>query len=168
MVPTAFLIISACSYELSPLQIHRAWGKYRTIWGSSFILSKKSQSVALGFLCSVGYRKTICMSYLENLRELLWSLFLAGFRIVQTEHVGLWGRTKRPWAYLPVSLTHRVLLLFSVFCLPVVAHLGQVPNYFLILFLLSVFVLLIASSKTRITDKVIRQCIRAMCGSIQL
>lgn len=133
MVPTVFLVISACSYELSPLQIHRAWGKYRTIWGSSFILSKGPRSVALEFLCSVGYRKTICMPYLENLRELLWSLFLPGFRIVQREHVGLWGRTKRPWAYLPVSLAHQVLLLFSVFCLPMVGYpLGQVPNYLLI------------------------------------
>lgn len=52
------------------------------------------------------------MPYLENLRELLWSLFLAGFSIVQTERVGLWGRAQRPWAYLPVSLAHQVLLLF--------------------------------------------------------
>lgn len=118
---TVFLVISAWSEELRPLQIHRAWGKCRTIWRSSFILSKGPRSVALGFLRSVGYKPYVC----HILRTLgnFCGRSSSRFSIVQTERVGLWGRTQRPWVYLPVSLAHQVLLLFCFLS----AH-GGIPS----------------------------------------
>ena len=126
-----FLVISACSYELRPLQIHRAWGKCRTIWGSSFILSKGPRSGALGFLRSVGYKPYVCciLRTLGNFCGRSSSLGLELFR----QSMWVFGGGNRGYGHICLWVCLARSCCFSVFCPPMVGyHLSQVPNCFLI------------------------------------